>query len=89
MSNKPTQYTVPVALCMWDVHYVDMNLVEEGRRVIDSGWKPNFGGLADLALVTSLNVPFHVSVECRPPEAVKKDTAHGIKPLWWSWLWAS
>ena len=74
---------------MWDVHCIDVNLIEEGHRVIDSRWKPDFGGLVDLALVTSLNVPFHVGVECRPPEAVKKDRAYGIKPLWWSWLWAS
>jgi hypothetical protein len=66
---------------MWHVHGVDLNLVEERCGVIDSGWKLDFGGLVDLALVTSLNIPLHVSVKCRPPEAVKKDVVHGIKTL--------
>jgi hypothetical protein len=37
--------------------------------------------LTDLALVTSLNVPFHIGVKCGPPEAVKEGAAHGVETL--------
>ena len=52
-----------------------MELVEERRGVIDGGWKADFGGLADLALVTCSNVPFNVGFEGWPPEAVEKSVA--------------
>jgi hypothetical protein len=58
-----------------------MDLAEEGCRVVDGGWEPDFGGLADLALVTSLNIPLDIRVECGPPEAVEKGAAHGIETL--------
>ena len=58
-----------------------MDLVEKGRGVVDSGWKPNSGGLADLALVTSLNIPLYIGVERGPPEAVEKDAARGVEAL--------
>jgi hypothetical protein len=66
---------------MRHVHGVDVYFAEEGRRVVDGWWKPDFGGLTDLALVTSLNVPLYVSVKCRPPEVVKKGVAHGVETL--------
>jgi hypothetical protein len=37
--------------------------------------------LTDLALVTSLNIPFHIGVERRPPEAVKEGAACGVETL--------
>ena len=37
--------------------------------------------MADLALVTCLNVPLDVGVERGPPEAVEKGAAHGIEAL--------
>ena len=58
-----------------------MSFAEEGRGVVNSGRKPDFGGLADLALVTCLNVPLDVRVERRPPEAVEKGAARGIEAL--------
>jgi hypothetical protein len=66
---------------MRHVHGVDVYFAEEGRRVINGWWKPDFGGLVDLALVTSLNVPLYVSVEHGPPEAVKKGAACGVETL--------
>jgi hypothetical protein len=35
----------------------------------------------DLALVTCLNIPLHVGVEHRPPEAVEKGVACGVETL--------
>ena len=58
-----------------------MELVEERHRVFDGGWKADFGGLVDLALVTCLNVPFNVSFEGWPPEAVEKSTACRVEAL--------
>jgi hypothetical protein len=66
---------------MWHVHSVNVDFVEEGRWVINGGWKPDLSGLADLALVTSLNISLHVGVERGPPEAVKKGVAHGVETL--------
>jgi hypothetical protein len=31
--------------------------------------------------VISLNIPLHISVKCRPPEAVKKGAACGVETL--------
>ena len=58
-----------------------MELVEERRRVVDGGWKADFGGLADLALVTSSNVPFNIGFEGWPPEAVEKSAACRVEAL--------
>jgi hypothetical protein len=66
---------------MWHIHSVNVDFAEERHRVVNGGQKPDLGGLADLALVTSLNIPLHVSVERRPPEAVKKGVAHGVETL--------
>lgn len=63
-------YDIPIPLHMWYVHGVDMDLVEKGHRVVNSGQKLDVDGLADLALVTSLDIPLHICVKCRPPEAV-------------------
>jgi hypothetical protein len=56
-----------------------MDLAEEGRGIVDGRREPDFGGLADLALVTSLNVPLNIGVERGPPEAVEKGAACGIE----------
>ena len=66
---------------MWHVHGVDVDFAKEWRGVVDGGWKPDFGGLMDLALVTSLNIPLYVGVEHGPPEAVEKGAACGVKTL--------
>jgi hypothetical protein len=66
---------------MRHVHGVDVYFAEEGRGVVNGWWKPDFGGLTDLALVTSLNIPLHVGVECGPLEVVKKGAACGVETL--------
>jgi hypothetical protein len=66
---------------MWHVYSVDVDFAEEGHRVVNGGWKPDLGGLVDLALVTSLNIPLHVGVKHGPPEAVKKGVARGVETL--------
>ena len=63
------------------MHGVDMELVEEGCWVVDSGQKLYFGGLSDLALVAGLHIPFHVGVESRPPEMIQEGVACGVKTL--------
>ena len=72
---------IPEALCRQHVHGVDVELVEERHRVIDSRWKADFGGLADLALVTSSNVPFNVGFKGWLPEAVEKSAACRVEAL--------
>jgi hypothetical protein len=74
-------HDIPIASHMRHVHGVNIDLAEEGRGVVDSGWEPDFGGLVDLALVTSLNVPLDIGVERGPPEAVEKGAACGIETL--------
>jgi hypothetical protein len=58
-----------------------VDFAEEGHQVINGGWKLDLGGLADLALVTSLNIPLHIGVKHGPPEVVKKGVACGVETL--------
>jgi hypothetical protein len=74
-------HDIPIASCMWHVHGVDMDFAEEGYGVINGGWKPDFGGLMDLALVTCLNILLYIGVKCGPPEAVEKGAACGVETL--------
>jgi len=66
---------------MRHIHGVDVDFVEKWRRRVDGGWEVDFGGLADLALVTSLNIPLDVGLEGWPPEAVEEGTACGVEAL--------
>ena len=72
---------IPKASGMWHVHGVDVGLVEEWCGGVDGGWKVDFGGLTDLALVTSLNIPLDVGLKGWPPEAVKEGAACGVEAL--------
>jgi hypothetical protein len=58
-----------------------VDFAEEGCWVINGGWKLDLGGLVDLALVTSLNIPLHVGVKRGPPEVVKKGMMCGVETL--------
>jgi len=66
---------------MWHEYGVDVYFVKEQCRGVDDGWKSDLHCLPDLALVASLNIPFHVSLEGRPPEVVKEGAVHRIKAL--------
>jgi len=66
---------------MRHIHGVDIDFVEKRCRRVDSGWEADFGGLADLALVTSLNVPLDIRLEGWPPEAVEEGVACGVEAL--------
>jgi hypothetical protein len=39
------------------------------------------GGLADLALVISRDVPFDIGFESRPPKSIEEGLARGVKAL--------
>ena len=60
-------------------HGVNVGFAEEGCWLDDSGRNADTCSLADLTLMASLNVPLDVRLEGRPPEAVKKCVASGIK----------
>jgi len=66
---------------MWHEHGVNVYLVKERRRGVDDGRKSDLCCLPDLALVASLNIPFHVGLEGGPPEAVEEGAARRIKAL--------
>ena len=66
---------------MRHVHCVNVDFVEQRRRVVDGGQESDFRGLADLALVAGLDEPLDVSLECGPPKAIEEDAACGIEAL--------
>jgi len=72
---------VPVSSCMQHEHGVNVYLAKERHRGVDNRQKLDLCCLLDLALVASLNVPFHVSLKGRPPEVVEKGAAGRIKAL--------
>ena len=41
----------------------------------------DFCSLTDLTLMAGFDEPLDIGFECRPPEAVKEDTAHGVEAL--------
>ena len=62
-------------------HGVDIYLTEEVGGDGDSRRDPDLGCLAELALVTSADVPLDILLKEGPPELVEECTAGGIKAL--------
>jgi len=72
-------YEVVVARCQRHKHSVDIGFVEERGWLGDSGRNADVSSLADLALVTGLDVPPDVRLERGPPETVQEHVASSIK----------
>ena len=67
-------YNVSEATGVRHEHGVDVSLAEEWRWRGDGRWDPDFGCLADLALVARFDVPPNIVSERRPPKAVEEGT---------------
>jgi hypothetical protein len=62
-------------------HGVDINLAKEGSRKVNNRQDANLGGLTKLAFMTSVNIPFYILLQRRPPEAVEEHAVSQIKAL--------
>ena len=60
-------------------HGVNINLVKEGSRKVDNRRDVNLGGLMKLAFMTSVNIPFYILLQRRPPEAIKECAVSQVK----------
>ncbi len=60
-------------------HRVDVGFAKEGCREGNHGRDEDFSSLAKLALVASIDVPFDVLLESRPPETVEEGVLCGIE----------
>src|SRR5258708_37501118 len=63
----------------WHEHRVDVGFAKEGCREGNRGRDEDFSSLVKLALVASIDVPFDVLLESRPPESVEEGVLCGIE----------
>ena len=62
-------------------HGVNVNFAEEWHGGGDGWWDADLHGLVKLTLVASVDIPFYIAIEQRPPEAVEEGATCRIEPF--------
>ena len=63
------------------VHGVNVGFVKEGSGNRNSGRNMDFGGLLELALMTSIDVPLHIAVKSGAPKVIEKGVLSRVNAL--------